>query len=303
MRPYHATRLATTILAISALTAGLCNPARATQTVTLHVTLTPEQLGHGTTIGFGFNIDTPPDTVPPPLTSVEINYPTSLAIGLSELGLATCTTRILKLAGPQACPANSELGYGTARAEIRLGPSIADEAANVTIYRAANHAGHLALLIYVNAPTPISEQFILPGLLLPAPAPYGGRLTLDIPLIATLPGAPDAAVVQFHSTLGPMNLHYHEHIHGHVIEYEPKGIPLPDKCPHDGFHFSANFTFQNGNHSQATDTVPCPWQAWDKRALGEARSVAADSSRARARRQRQPPRRVPGHPTSQCPRR
>jgi hypothetical protein len=124
--------------------------------------------------------------------------------------------------------------------------------------RATNQAGHLALLIDVNAAAPVSEQITFPGLVLPATAPYGGRLDMSIPLVPGLPEGPDVAVVQFRSTLGPLHLRYREHVHGQIVEYEPKGIPLPDKCSHGGFRFSARFAFKNGSHSRATATVPCP---------------------------------------------
>ena len=100
------------------------------------------------------------------------------------------------------------MGYGTALAEIPIGPSIIRESAQVTIMRATNHAGHLALLIYVNAPSPVSGQITFPGLVLPATAPYGGLLDMHIPLVTSLPGGPNVAVVQFRSTLGPLHLHY-----------------------------------------------------------------------------------------------
>ena len=248
------------LVLLAALLACACLPvtALATQSVRLHATLTPERLGQDTTIGFGFQIATPPNEVPPPLTSAEISYPVELAFALSELGLATCSTQTLEVAGVEGCPANSLMGYGTALAEIPIGPSIASETAQVTIMRATNQAGHLALLIYVNAPSPISEQITIPGLVLPTAAPYGGRLDMTIPLVPGLPGGPDVAVVQFRSTLGPLHLRYHEHVHGRVVEYEPKGVPLPTRCPRGGFRFSARFAFENGSHSNATSTVPCP---------------------------------------------
>ncbi len=258
MTRHQTARRAIHLLATTALCAATCATASAAQSVTLHATLTPEQLGHATTIGFSFKIATPTHTVPPPLTSAEISYPVELAFALSELGLATCTTRTLEIFGQEGCPANSLMGYGTALAEIPIGPSIATENAHVTIMRATNHAGHLALLIDINAPTPVSGQITFPGLVLPAATPYGGLLDMSIPLVPGLPGGTDVSVVQFRTTLGPLHLHYHEHTHGHTIEYEPKGIPLPDKCPHGGFQFSAHFTFQNASHSHATATVPCP---------------------------------------------
>jgi hypothetical protein len=245
--------LATTVLCLSA-----CGTASAAPSVTLKATLTPEQLGHGTTIGFSFRVAAPANQVPPPLTSAEISYPVELAFALSELGLATCSTGTLEIFGAEGCPANSVMGYGTALAEIPIGPTPASETAQVTIIRATNQSGHLALLIYANAPSPVSGQFVFPALVLPATAPYGGRLAMNIPFITSLPEGPDVAVVQFRSTLGPLHLRYHEHIHGHVVAYKPKGVPLPNKCPHGGFRFAAKFAFQNGSHSKATATVPCP---------------------------------------------
>jgi hypothetical protein len=245
---------------LAALLACICLPATASaaQSVTLHATLTPEQLGRETTIGFSFKIAAPANHVPPPLISAEISYPVELAFALSELGLATCPTRTLEIFGVEGCPPNSLMGYGTALAEIPIGPSIASESAHVTIMRATDRAGHLALLIYVDAPSPVSGQITFPGLVLPAAAPYGGLLDMSIPLVPGLPGGPDVTVVQFRSTLGPLHLHYREHTHGRVVEYEPKGVPLPDKCPHGGFRFAARFAFQGGSHAKATTAVPCP---------------------------------------------
>ncbi len=248
------------ILAATTLCTAMCASASAAQSVTLRATLTPEHLGHSTTIGFSFTITTPMHEVPPPLTSAEISYPVELAFALSELGLATCSPGTLEIFGPKGCPANSLMGDGTAFAEIPIGPSIAREHAQVRIIRATNQAGHIALLIDVNAPTPVSEQITFPGLLLPATTPYGGLLDMHIPLIAGLPEGPDVSIVQFRSTLGPLHLHYRQHIHGRTVEYEPKGVRLPPKCPSGGFQFLARFAFQNGSHSQAAATVPCPHQ-------------------------------------------
>jgi hypothetical protein len=245
--------MATVMLAI-----GACGTASAAQSVDLNAKFTPERLGQSTTISFSFRIAAPANKVPPPLTGVEISYPVSLGFALSELGLATCSTNTLEASGPEGCPANSLMGYGNALAEIPIGPTIVHETGRVTIVRTTNHAGHLGLLIAVNAETPINEQIVFPGLILPATEPFGGRLDMNIPLIPSLPGAPDAAVVQFHSTLGPLHLRYHEHIHGRTIEYEPKGIPLPNNCPRGGFRFFANFAFNDGGHSTALAIVPCP---------------------------------------------
>jgi hypothetical protein len=258
VRRERAARKAVALLAALTVCTSLPGAASAGQTARLNATLTPERLGHNTTVGFGFVIQAAGNHVPPPLTSMKLSYPSGLGVALSELGLATCSAETLETFGPQSCPANSLMGYGTALAEIPVGPSILHESAQVTIVRTINQSGHIALLICASGETPVSAQIVFPGVLLPAPAPFGGRLDMTIPLVPSLPEAPDVAVVQLRATLGPQGLTYHEHIHGHVVNYQPRGIPLSTNCPREGFKFSATFSFQDGTHALTHTAVPCP---------------------------------------------
>jgi hypothetical protein len=246
------------LLAVVTLIAGVPATAQARQSVRLDVALTPERLGQGTTIGFGFRIATPARRVPPPLTRVEISYPVEFGFALSELGLSTCSAWTLEVAGPEGCPANSLMGHGTALAEIPVGPSILEETASVTIVRSAEHNGHLGLLVYAEGETPVSAQIVFPGLILPAAPPFGGHVDMSVPLVPSLPNGPDVAIVRFRSTLGPRHLRYNEHVHGRLVEYEPRGIPLPARCPPGGFVFAAKFGFVDGSHASASTAVPCP---------------------------------------------
>jgi hypothetical protein len=238
----------------------VCLPSTtsASQSVALHATFTPEQLGHGTTVGFAFQITAAGGQVPSPLTGIEVSYPLNLGFALSELGLASCSAGTLEVFGPQGCPANSLMGYGTAIAEIQIGLETLSETVQVDIFRTPDYDGHLALLICANGATPVSAQIVFPAVVLPAPAPFGGRLDMDIPLVPSLPEGTDVAVVQFHSTLGPLHLRYHERVHGRIVDYEPKGIPLPTRCPPGGFPFLAEFRFLDGSDAFAHTTVPCP---------------------------------------------
>jgi hypothetical protein len=251
-------RQALGLLALLLLYACMSNTAQAQQTVRLHAALTPERLGQGTTISFGFQIAVPAQEVPAPLTGVEISYPVEFGFALSELGLATCTVGTLEALGPGGCPANSVMGHGNALAEIPIGPDILDETTRITIVRTTEYNGDLALLIYAEGTAPVSAQIAFSGLILPAAAPFGGRLQMNVPLVPGLPGGPDVAIVQFHSTLGPLHLHYRERVHGRVVKYEPKGIPLPNHCPPEGFAFAARFSFTSGDSATAHTTVPCP---------------------------------------------
>jgi hypothetical protein len=185
-----------------------------------------------------------------------MRYPGNLGIAVSGLGLATCSKARLETLGPEDCPANSRMGHGGALAEIPIGPEIVPESAAVTIVRAPENNGQLALLFYADAAAPVSEQIVFTGALFPTPS--FGSLHIHVPLVPSLPGGPNAAIIKLHATLGPRGLTYHERIRGKIVSYHPNGILLPDHCPRRGFPFTASFTFEDGSHASASTTVPCP---------------------------------------------
>ncbi len=243
--------------------ACLSTTAHAAQSARLHVTFTPERLGQPTTVEINVQIAETTGNVPSPLTSLDVRYPGDLGIADSGLGLATCSQTRLEVFGPEGCPADSRMGRGSALAEIPIGsaevpigPDILHEPAAVTIVRAPEQDGHIALLLYTSAETPVNAQIVLSGLLLPAP--NGELIHIDVPLVPSLPGAPNVAVVRLHATLGPRGLTYYEHVHGKVIGYHPTGVLLPDHCPRGGFPFAATLTFLDGSQTHARTTVPCP---------------------------------------------
>ncbi len=224
----------------------------------LSAALSPERLGQGTTILFGFTIATTTGQVPSPLTALNLYYPANLGIGTSGLGLETCSLAILEHDGPEGCPSQSQMGYGKGIVEIPFGPEILTETAQTLIFMAHIHEGHLGLLFYADGHAPVAAQIVFHGLVLPAPSPFGGDLATTFPLVPTLPEAPNAAVVQLDSTIGPLHLTYYEHTRGRYHAYHPRGIVLPRTCPHGGFHFAASFAFENGTRTHASTAVPCP---------------------------------------------
>jgi hypothetical protein len=227
-------------------------------TAKLSAALTPERLGRGTTIIFGFTIATTTGQVPSPLTALNLYYPNNLGLGTSGLGLETCSAATLEVDGPEGCPSQSQMGYGKGLVEIPFGPEILQETTQTMIFMAHVHEGRLGLLFYANGHSPVSAQIVFHGLVLPANRPFGGDLATTIPLVTTLPGAPNAAVVQLRSTIGPLHLTYYEHTRGRYRPYHPRGIVLPRTCPHGGFRFAASFSFEDGTQTSAHTTVPCP---------------------------------------------
>jgi hypothetical protein len=224
----------------------------------LSAALSPERLGQGTTIIFSFTITTTTGQVPSPLTALNLYYPANLGIATSGLGLETCSAATLEHEGPEGCPSQSRMGYGRGLVEIPFGPEILKEPTQTLIFMTHVHEGHIGLLFYADGRLPVSAQIVFHGLVLPAPAPFGGDLATTFPLVPTLPEAPNAAVVQLRSTIGPLHLTYYEHSHGRYLPYHPRGIILPRTCPRNGFRFAASFAFENGSHTSARTAVPCP---------------------------------------------
>lgn len=225
--------------------------------VSLGASFSPYRLGGRTTVALSFQISASSGEIPPALTEAEVRYPANLGFALSGLGLAVCAPSTLEAAGTGGCPANSLMGRGEAVAELRFGAQLVSERAAISIARAPDQEGHIALLLYVSGPSPVNTQILSPAQLLPASGPFGGRLNIQLPLIASVPGAPYLAIVRMRVTLGPQGLTYFERLGGQTLAYRPKGILLPTRCPRGGFVFAGVFTFADGNRVAARSAVPC----------------------------------------------
>ncbi len=224
----------------------------------LSATFVPERLDKRTTLDFGFAFSAPTGQVPPPLTEIELRYPNNLGIALSGLGLEDCGTSTLEASGPAGCPANSVMGFGQAYVGIVLGTTTITETTPITILRAPDQEGHLAVLFYAEGSTPVATHIIFAGILLPASAPFGGLVSIGVPLVPTLPGAPNISVIHLRATIGPRGVTYYESRAGLTLAYRPRGILLPKTCPRAGFQFAARFTFEEGSYALAHTSAPCP---------------------------------------------
>jgi hypothetical protein len=156
---------------------------------------------------------------------------------------------------------NSIMGFGSQTAAISLGSDVVAENVPITILRAPNEEGHISLLFEAAGTAPLNTSAVFPGALLPAPAPFGGQVNIKAPLIPSLPGAPDVAIVALKATIGPNGVTYYEHLAGRTLAYQPPGILLPGSCPRGGFPFAAQFSFVDGSHASARATEPCPARA------------------------------------------
>lgn len=235
----------------------LAAPAQAAVSAKLSASFKPNRLNERTTLLFGFSFSTPPGQVPPPLVQIELRYPNYVGFGLSGMGLETCEAHTLEASGPTGCPTSAVMGYGHALTGIVLGTTTITENAPITILRAPDDRGRLGLLFYSEGTTPVNTRIVFPGVLLPASAPFGGLVSIGIPLVPTLPGAPYISVIHLHATLGPAGVVYYERVGGATLAYHPRGILLPKRCPSSAFPFAARFLFDDGTRATARTTVPC----------------------------------------------
>jgi hypothetical protein len=242
-----------------------CGVALAAQTARLHVSLSPERLGQPTTIAFGFEISSTSGGRPVPMTNVGVLLPSEMGIATSGLGLENCRPLRLERIGPEGCPPNALMGRGVATAKVPIGAVTIVESAQVELFSSPVVDGHLAILVYANASTPVSAQLVFPAMVLPAHSPFGENIDTDLPLVPSLPAGPDVAITRFHATLGSPpgrgRFLYEKSVHGRRVSFAPRGLILPPACPRGGFTFQAEFEFQDGEHVVARSIVRCPHAA------------------------------------------
>jgi hypothetical protein len=227
--------------------------ARATQSASLRVSLSPNRLGASTTISFGFQIGASGHGLPPALRLLNVRLPSGM--GVDTAGVATCAQSALAH-GPRGCPSGSRVGSGSVRVKVPLGDVVRLETATLTVFNAPRKHGHTTLLFYAAGRVPIATQLVFSGVIVPGP--LGQTIEASIPLIPTLPEAPDAAIVAMSSTLGTRQLTYYRTIGHRRVRFTPKGATIPAICPVGGFPFAANFGFNDASDTTASTTVACP---------------------------------------------
>lgn len=217
----------------------------------LSASFTPERLGAATTVKLAIRIQGSGQSAPAPVSQVDLEFPSGLGLATSGLGLAECDPVALQAEGEKACPANSRLGSGFASVGVSFGPALVDEHVTLGLFAAPSSDGFIHLAILASGLEPIDARIVMAGELLP------GHLQITVPPVASVPGAPDVAVLSLQATLGGA-LRYYEHAHGHTVAYRPRGIALPARCPSGGWQLSARLAFMDGSVSRARTVVGCP---------------------------------------------
>ncbi len=238
--------------------ASLAATAAGTPSVKLAASFTPERLGAGTTIRIGFHVAYPSAEAPLAATAIQFFLPSGLGIATSELGLQNCLPAQLELLGRAACPPNSLMGHGSATTAVPFGSSFVTEHTSVTLFSGPIVGSNPQLLFVTVGEYPVIAEVIFSALVLPAGSPFGGLIETKLPLVPSVPYGPDIALLGLQTTIGPAGITYREDIDGKIVDFRPRGILLPTRCPRGGFPFAVHLDFSDGTNAGANATVPCP---------------------------------------------
>jgi hypothetical protein len=230
--------------------------AWAANTFVVHESFTPDKLGASTNLSITARFVSTTGGPPSPITKLTLYAPAGLAV--DARGAGTCTAAKLAERGPSGCPANSRVGFGGGVGLLELPKETIHEAYTLDFFFAPKEKGHLALLVYASAVSPVSVEFAVLAKEVHAPKPYGLGFSVEIPPISTLPGAPLASVESAFATFGATNVAYYETVRGKKTLVHLRGMVVPKTCPPGGFPSEGTIDFADGTALTVNSTIPCP---------------------------------------------
>lgn len=181
---------------------------------------------------------------PSPVTEIVVELPAN--VKLHPQGFPVCPTPILESHEVQKCPKGSAAGpVGEALGVVSFGGTRVNEKATIQSFFAPG--GGIAF--YTEGTSPAELEVLATGSFTTAPPPFGPKLTVPIPLVETVPGAPYASVLSIKGKVGA------------AIKKGKKLISygtVPKTCPKGGFKGKVEVTFLSGETVTVSPTVPCP---------------------------------------------
>jgi hypothetical protein len=250
-RPLHRAPLALAVLGLTAL--GVSANAAATPTVTLKTKALPiagfpntgNIRGAGAVIEVEYTIaGSEYGGFPPPLTGVKYFAPAGAK--LHSQGFASCQPSTLEQSGPTLCPKKSLAGPpGSARGVVSFGAERVYETLSVQPLFAPD--GNLEF--YLEGHTPASIEILSTGQVLKTSPPFSLEVIGQVPLIETVPGAPDASAEKINVKIGaaykqgPSTISY---------------VTVPKKCVDGGLLVKSQLSFLGGATAEASYKMPCP---------------------------------------------
>jgi hypothetical protein len=181
---------------------------------------------------------------PSPITQVVVELPSGTK--LHQSGFATCPTAILESHEVQKCPKKSYAGpTGEALGVVSFGGTRVQEKATIQAFFAPENK----LAFYTEGREPAVLEVLATGSFSTALPPFGPKVTVPVPLVSTVPGAPYASVLSIKGKIGAAYKQGKK-----LISYGT----VPKTCPKGGFTGRVEMTFLSGEEVTIDPTVPCP---------------------------------------------
>ncbi len=185
---------------------GLTSVASAAPVVTFKATAIPiphfkgtgNILGAGAALRSEFTISgTEYGGFPPPIIGVNVALPAGAK--LHPAGFKTCSTATLEHIGPSGCPKNSAAGpVGHALGIVSFGKERVEEATTVQGF----FAPHGGLDFFTAGHSPVALEIVSKGHYVHRGGIYSEEAVTEVPLVETVPGAPDASVEKIEVIIG-----------------------------------------------------------------------------------------------------
>lgn len=181
---------------------------------------------------------------PSPVTQVVVELPAG--VKLHQSGFATCPTAVLESHEVSDCPKRSYAGpAGEALGVVSFGGTRVNEKATIQAFFAPENK----LAFYTEGTSPALLEVLATGAFSTAAPPFGPKLTVPVPLVLTVPGAPYASVLSIKGKVGAAFKQGKK-----LISYGT----VPKTCPKGGFKGKVELTFLSGEEVTVNPTVPCP---------------------------------------------
>jgi hypothetical protein len=177
---------------------------------------------------------------PAPVTEVKVYFPKGTKIHTA--GFPTCSASAVERGGVAACPKGSRAGQGQAQGFVSLGGERVPETTSVDPFFVPGGVD-----FWIEGDTPVKIEKLATGSWsFPSSGPV---ITVHVPLIETLPGAPDASATHIEGKSGGAIRKG-----GKTLYYGT----VPDSCPAGGFPGKAEITFLEQGTVTVDVKVPCP---------------------------------------------
>jgi hypothetical protein len=237
------------------LALALVLPATVAAAPVVTLSVTPRSIpgfpGTGNILGAGVAVETKAtisgseyDGSPSPLTELVIYAPAGVRVDPD--GFATCAPSALAAEGVAACPAKSRAGpLGEGLGVVTFGGQRVEEKASIQPFFAPDGG----LSFYLVGSQPVAFEVLENAHWSAAAAPFGPKLVVEVPLIASVPGADDASILSFTVRVGAAYRRGR-----HTTSY----FTLPKRCPKGGFPVKAELRFLSGEISTVALKEPCP---------------------------------------------